>query len=199
VNGEIQTITPKLFTFNITEFLPTIVLPLELKQFEVSKKNGANQLQWHFVAPVKEVAVQYSSDRITFTTLQTYREAFTGSLLHQPESRSSSYRLAWKGEQGAVHYSDIRHINNSLRQTLSQVVLQQNGELLFTKTGTNNQRFLFRVLSTDGKVLAETGSLQLGIGTNRIRFQKTFSRHTTLVLEMVGNGGSDAMLVSVQE
>ena len=199
VNGEIQIITPKLFTFNITAFLPAIVLPLELKQFEVRKKNGANRLQWHFVAPVKEVAVQYSSDRITFTTLQTYREALTGSLLHKPEGRSSSYRLAWKGEQGAVHYSDIRHINNSLSQTLSQVVLQQNGELLFTKTGTNNQRFLFRVLSTDGKVLAETGSLQLGTGTNRIRFPKTFSRHTTLVLEMVSNGGSDAMLVSVQE
>lgn len=199
LNGVPYTITPKLFTFNITEFLPAIVLPLELKQFEVRKQNGGNQLQWQFVAPVKELTVQYSSDRINFSTLQTYREATTGSLLHKPEGRTSSYRLAWKTEQDAVQYSAIRHITNPLGQTLSHVVLQQNGELLFTKTGTGNERFRFRVLSTDGKLLAETGSQQVVTGSNRIRFPRTFSRHTTLVLEISHAGESDAILVSVHE
>jgi hypothetical protein len=198
-NGIPITISPKLFTFNITEFLPAIVLPLELKQFEARKQNGANQLQWQFVAPVKELTVQYSSDRINFSTLQTYREATTGSLLHKPENRSSSYRLAWKNEQGAIQYSAVKHLTNSLGQALSQVVLQQNGELLFTKTGTGNERYRFRLLSTDGKLLAETGSQQVVTGSNRIRFQKTFSRHTTLVLEISHAGESDAILVSVHE
>ncbi|HEY1022311.1 MAG TPA: hypothetical protein VGE06_08350 [Flavisolibacter sp.] len=198
LNGVPYTITPKLFTFNITEFLPSIVLPLQLKQFEARKQNGANQLQWQFVAPVKELAVQYSSDRINFTTLQTYKEALAGSLLHKPESRSSSYRLAWKGEQGAIQYSAVRHITSSIGQTLSQVVLQPNGELVFTSRRTNNERYRFRLLSADGKLLAEAGSQQLVTGTNRVRFPKTFIRHTTLVLEIVSSGESDALLLSVQ-
>lgn len=198
-NGIPITITPKLFTFNITEFLPAIVLPLELKRFEARKQTGANQIQWQFVSPVKELTVQFSSNGIHFTALQTYREALTGSLLHKPESRSSSYRLAWKGEQGAVHYSDIRHITNGLGQTLSQVVLQQNGELRFTKTGSDNERYRFRILSTDGKLLTETSGQQLTAGTNRVRFPKTFNRHTTVVLEIVSSGESEAMLVSVQQ
>lgn len=198
-NGIPINITPKLFSFNITEFLPAIVLPLELKQFEARKQNGANVLNWQFVMPVKELAVQHSSDRINFTTLQTYKEALTGSLLHKPESRSSSYRLAWKNEQGVVQYSAVRHITNSLGQTLSQVVLQQNGELVFISRRASNDRYRFRIFSTDGKLLAETSHQQLLTGTNRVRFPKSFSRHATVVLEIIGSGESDAMLVSVQE
>lgn len=197
-NGIPISITPKLFTFNITEFLPAIVLPVELKQFEARKQNGANRLQWQFLTPVKELAVQHSSDRGYFTTLQTYKEALSGNLLHKPESLSSSYRLAWKNEQGAVQYSAVRHITNSIGQTLSQVMLQQSGELVFTSRGSSHERYRFRILSADGKLLAETGFQQLVTGTNRVRFPKTFTRHTTVVLEMMSGSESEAMLLSVQ-
>lgn len=198
-NGIPITISPKLFTFNITEFLPAIVLPLELKRFEAQKQTGGHQIQWQFISPVKELTVQYSNDGIHFTALQTYREALTGSLLHKPESRSSSYRLAWKNGQGTVHYSDIRHITNGLGQTFSHVVLQQNGELRFTKTSSGNERYRFRILSTDGKLLTETTGRQLTAGANRVHFPKTFNRHTTVVLEIVSSDESEAMMVSVQQ
>ncbi|HEV7333309.1 MAG TPA: hypothetical protein VGN63_19900 [Flavisolibacter sp.] len=198
LNGTTYTVTPKLFSFNITELLPAIVLPLVLKKFDVQKTNGANRIQWNFATPVKQLQVQFSSDRTNFTTVQSFTNAVEGTLMHQPVTAATCYRLVWKNAQGAAQFSEIKCISSGINSTVSAVVLRRNGELIVTKQGADNGRYAFRLVTTDGKVVAQSAEQTLAAGVNRIHLLKNFSAHALLVLEIVSGEERSSVLLKVQ-
>lgn len=198
VSGITYTVTQKLRSFDIAEFIPAYVLPLVLKKFEVVSSNGQNRITWNFSEPVKELVLQYSSNRTNFTTVQTFSMTSEGSFFHQPVTNTSFYRLAWKNEQGAERYSDIKFVGNSINNTVSNVVLRQNGELMFTKTGEEEGQYMFRLLSTDGKLVAQITEQDVPGGVHHLNFRKSLPLHTTFVLELIHRNERSAIRLVVQ-
>ena len=198
IGGFTYTVTQKLHTFNLEAFMPAIVLPLTVKRFDVGKMASGNRLQWQFALPVRDLQVQVSTDRIQFTPIQTYPNASEGALLHQPATASACYRLAWKTAQGSLHYSAVKCVDNTVSSLVSNAVLSRNGELLFTKNGGEAGQFTLRLLTTDGKLLAQKTGLQLATGTNRVRFEKVLTAQSVIVLEIIQGEDRSALLLPVQ-
>ena len=196
--GNTVTVTQKLWSFNTASFVPSYVLALQLKNFSVVKNNDANLVSWNFAAPVKELKVQYSTNRTDFTTVQTYTNSSGGSFSHRSSASLSCYRLAWKDESGAERYSDVVCVKNAGQTAFSNLLLRSNGELRLVLNGSQAAPYRFRLITTDGKLVAQTARQVITPGANKVNFAKSLSRQTVLLLQAVGEEESKSLLLKVE-
>jgi hypothetical protein len=197
VAGFTITVDQKLRLFNTANLLPTYVLPLQLQYFGVVKRNGQNEIGWRFSEPVKALRLQHSSNRVSFTTLQTTNAA-AGSFSHRPAAGTDCYRLAWQAADGTEQYSDVVCVSSSSKTSFSNFLLRNNGELSFVFSGSSTGRFSFRLLTTDGKTMALVTEHPVLPGNNTIRFSETFNRSGVFLLQALGKEENESLLLKVQ-
>lgn len=197
VLGFTITVQQKLRSFDLNSLLPAYVLPLQLKNFSAVKENNANRLRWEFASPVKELKLQYSSNRVSFTTLQTLSTSASGSFLHAQLAATNCYRLAWKTDNGDERYSDVLCLKNGVQTGLSNLVLRNSGELSFVWNGDSQRLYSFRLLTVDGKLLAQTGGQVVVPGNNRLRFASQPSRHSLVLVQAIGESENKTVLLQI--
>ena len=198
VLGFTLTVAQKLRSFDLNSFLPVYVLQLQVKNFAAVKRGVSNQLNWEFAVPVKDLKVQHSTNRVDFTTLQTYPTSAGGTFSHQPTGAVNCYRLSWKDANGGEHFSEIICLNNEAKTALSNIVLRNSGELSFVLNGNESSAYTFRLMTTDGKLVAQTAQQVVVPGSNRIRFLKTPSRHAVVLLQAIGSRDQSNLLLRVE-
>lgn len=198
VLGFTITVAQKLRTFNLDNLLPAYVLALQLKQFTAVKRTGTNQISWAFAAPVKDLKLQHSTNRVDFTTLQDYATSSGGSFSHTPSTAVNCYRLSWKDANDREHISDVVCLNNEVKNALSNIVLRNSGELSFVLNSRQSSPYAFRLLTTDGKLVAKTAQQVIAPGTNRIRFSKALGRNTIFLLQAIGSSEERSLLLKVE-
>lgn len=190
-------VTQKLRSFNTDNFLPAYVLPLQLKQFAVVKQANQNEISWQFSEPVKDLIVEHSTNRRDFATLQLLNNTTAGNFSHQPAAGINCYRLAWKTTDGTKRYSNVVCANNKAKTSFSNFLLRNNGEFSFV-FGGETSRFSFRLLTTDGKTMAQVAECFILPGNNAIRFSVPLRRNAVFLLQAIGKEEDKSLLLKVQ-
>ncbi|WP_162944566.1 hypothetical protein [Flavisolibacter nicotianae] len=191
------TVDQKLRSFNVNNLVPGYVLSQGLKHFAAVKGNGANELSWDFTSPVKELKLQYSANRVDFSTIQSFATSASGTFSHSLSTAVSCYRLSWKDANGMDRYSDVVCLKNDVKKSLSHIVLRSNGELSFTWSGEQPARYVFRLLATDGRLLAQTGQQVVSPGANTLRLATRPGHNAVLLLQASGDGARQSSLLRV--
>lgn len=193
-NEKIFTVGSKLHTFNISPFVPRAVLPLDLKSFFVTQKDGESHISWQFASTVNRLELQYSSNRTDFVMLQSYATSATGSYRHRPATAVACYRLAWTTTAGAERFSDVVCLNVPGRR-YSGFYLNGNGELQFTAATASPRQVACRLLSTDGRLVAQTPFQTVAAGTNKFKLTKTLAPNSVYVVQLMDGAESVSFLV----
>jgi hypothetical protein len=108
------------------------------------------------------------------------------------------YRLSWKDANNREHVSDVVCLNNEVKNALSNIVLRNSGELLFVLNSSQSSPYAFRLLTTDGKLVAKAVQQVIFPGTNRIRFPKALGRNTIFLLQAIGSSEERSLLLRVE-
>ncbi len=195
----ILTVLQKLRSFSTDGFVPPYVLPVNLKSFGVSNKNGVHQINWSFTEAGKNVKVLYSANGAAYTTLAAYPSSVSGSFFNLPVSGSSCYRLTWEKSTGAVELSNIICSKEEVKDGLRNIVLHKNGQLTFTLTGTGADDYLFRLLTTDGKLIMQSAKRMITAGTASIKLSNNLPHNGLVLLQAIGSKEQKNLLVKVQE
>lgn len=197
VLGFTISVDQKLRSFNTTSFLPLYVLPLELRSFTAVKQKDENLVSWRFETPVKDVSLQASVNQKDFTTLQAFGTLESGSFLHRPSASVTCYRLAWKTTDGKERYSDVVCIKNEVKTSLSRMVLSHSGELSFLFGGSRSHHYTFRLVTMDGKLVANSATQVVAPGVNKVRFLNLPSFTALFLLQAVGDEESSSVLLKM--
>lgn len=160
----------KLFSFDISSFVPSNVLAEELNDFSVSKLNGTHQISWNFSSTVHKLEIQQSADALHFAVIKTYNSSTAGFFDNKHVNDVNYYRLAWKQNNGGYQYSKIIRIKNEEDKLVRNLMVRANGDLSFTLSGNQSENFAFQLLSTDGKVLSQSVNHSYLPGFNKINF-----------------------------
>ena len=175
VFGFTVTVNQKLRSFSVADFPLAVVLPLELKSFTAINRKDANEINWLFADPAKEVSIEYSKNKTDFVTVHKAKTSVGGSFLHHAPTGLAYYRLAWKGATGNILYSSIVSVRNNAVSGLSNVLLRSNGQLSFMLNGDAVSDCAFRLLTTDGKLVAQRKLSMLTPGLNQLSFSQHLS------------------------
>lgn len=179
------TVNQKLRSFNISNFIPIYVLPVMLKNFNVTNSNGSNKIVWKFGLPVRDLEIQYSRDGIHFNSLKTYSNSVGGYYYNNKSSDGTSYyRLAWKKDDGAVQYSHVVTIKNEHKSSISNLLLRSNGELTFRLNDAMENKYSFRLFAADGKSISEIKQCSCPSGLNKIYFYHTLIANSFVLLSI---------------
>ncbi|MDB5205553.1 MAG: hypothetical protein JWR72_628 [Flavisolibacter sp.] len=192
------TIDQKLHSFNTESFAPLYVLPLDLTNFSVRNVAGLHQVNWRFALPVQNLKVLGSSNQTDFKELKTYNTSTTGTFFNQPSASLSCYKLCWQQGNGGLQYSATICLNTQLKNGLSNIVLHANGELNFILTGNSAINYVFRLITTDGKLIAQTKRLATP-GLNLLRFPQNISSHHFVLLQAIGGKEQKGVMLSVKK
>jgi hypothetical protein len=198
VFGFTVSVSQKLRAFSLDEFFPAYVLPVKLKTFTAVRQHDGNNVQWLFAEPVQELQLQYSTNGIDFVTIQTMGAAASGRFLHKPTAVKNCYRLTWKDASGSKQLSEVVCVTNPAKGTLSNMTLNRSGELFFTFLENAPHDFLFRLLSTDGKVVAQRQHQVVSPGANKLAFAATLLQNAAMIVETIGNNERNSLLLYVQ-
>lgn len=192
------TVNQKLRTFSLDSFLPVYVLPVELKNFSAVKQSNGNAVSWTFTGAVNELQLQSSANRTGFTTLQRFAASASGSYLHLSAAAVDCYRLAWKDVNKQDIFSDTICLNNGEKGSFSQLVLHATGELSFFLAAAEARQCTFRLLTTDGRLVAQTARQVVTPGANRIRFAALPCRGAIVLVQLLGAEEKRSLLLHVE-
>jgi hypothetical protein len=198
VLGFTVTVNQKLRSFNTSQFLSSAVLSLSLLQFDVTPANGPHQIRWHFSAPVHQLRIQHSRNRLNFTTLQTYDHGGRGSFLHRSPPGTNYYRLIWREGNGAERYSTVLQINGEAKSQLSNLVLLANGQLQVVNNSNQPADYWAKLIAVDGRTIAGAARFKLLPGVNKVSFNKQLSRNTILLLQLTNGAEEMSKLLRVE-
>jgi len=187
----------KLRSFNISSFVPSIVLAVDLTDFTVNKVNATDRIAWNFSAPVHNVEIQQSFDGVHFTALKTYSISDKGSFDNKPVNSINYYRIAWRENNGAAKFSKIISIKNEENNQVSNVLLKANGELSFVLNGNREKSFSFKLLAIDGKELSQLTDRSYKPGFNKINFTGGSALKGVVVLSGFSSKEKITMLLPV--
>lgn len=195
----IITTSQSLYSFDISKLIANYVLPLDLIAFEVVNANSIDRLYWTFDTPVENMRVEYSTDGIHFSVVQTYSstEKDKGSFTSYEPKRY--YRLVWKGINNEDRYSSIITSATQRESLLSNFTLRTNGNLACVLAGHENLNYSFRILSVDGKVIGQTSSATLLPGNNNIHFSSPIHSNMIYVLQIFGENANKSLLIKVTD
>ncbi|MDB5192634.1 MAG: hypothetical protein JWQ96_2197 [Segetibacter sp.] len=193
------TVNQKLRSFNTNNFVSPSVLPLDLRQFNVVNNQGTHKISWTFDSKVDNVELQVSNNGVNFNSLMTYNNSITDAFIVKPTSPVNCYRLLWQKNGGATHYSNNVCISAEIKNAVSKLLLRANGELSFVLDGNQPEYYAFKLISTDGKLLAETQGRTYNPGLNRIRFSNNAIVNSVVFLTAVSNGEQQTKLLPVNK
>jgi hypothetical protein len=191
------TIDQKLRSFNTQSFVPLYVLPLALTRFTVNSLNGVHQVKWSFALPVQNLKVFGSSNGVDFTELKTYNTSTTGAFSNQSPALLTCYKLSWQKANGSVENSATICLNSETKAGLTNIGLSRQGELNFTWAGREPGNYLFKLLTTDGKLIAEGTQKVVTPGYNTVRFSKNFNGSNVVVLQAISTNQQQHILLRV--
>lgn len=192
-------VSQKLRSFNTESFVPNYVLPLDLIHFNVSKTSSGHQITWSFASPIKGLKILHSHNRVDFIEVQAYSTSTNGVAFNAPSTASSCYKLVWQQPGGGEKYSNTVCVSNETRHGLRNIVLDKNGGLNFILNGNEPVDYLFRLVTTDGKVVAQTPRKRYGPGACKINFARQLHEHSVLFLQVVGDTNHTSILLSVEQ
>jgi hypothetical protein len=192
------TVTQKLRSFNLGDFLPFYVLPLALKSFAVNTVDGSHKIAWSFNELVQNLQVEYSIDGINFKALKTYKNSATGIFLNKTLSGVNYYRIRWQHNNGPLQYSNIISIKNEW-QPINKISLKQNGELSFLLNGNSAGKYSFKILSSDGKLLSQLNERVYTPGLNNVFISKKNIANNFVYLMVYSNKHEATTFLQVQK
>jgi hypothetical protein len=187
----------KLFSFDIGHFVPSNILAEELNDFSVSKLNGIHKITWNFSSIVHGLEIQQSPDALRFTIIKTYHTSMAGSFDNKPANNLNYYRLAWKQNNGGYQYSKVIRIKNEENKLISNLVLRANGDLSFTLSGGQSEYSTFKLFSTDGKMLSQSGGHSYLPGFNKINFSNNAVLNDIVLVIINSNSQKTTTLLHV--
>lgn len=193
------TVNQKLRTFNTAGFVPAYVLPVDLTTFTAQAKNGEHIISWRFASPVNELQLLHSRDGIRFTSIQSLGSTSVGSFVYQPFSNSNCYKLTWKQTNGADKYSNVVCLNDKVKTGFNYVVLRKSGELSFVMNANEADDYVFKLLSVDGKLLAQTTQRITAAGYHTVRFKNEAGENNFVLVQITGTKTQYARMIRVQE
>lgn len=196
---QIITINQKLYSFDISSFAPSVILAQELANFSVSKINDVNKISWKFSAIVHNLQIQQSSDGLHFTVVKTYNTSNEDFFNNKSLFSENYYRLAWKQDNEGDQYSKIIHIKNEETRLLNHILLKANGELSFILNGNQSQNFAFKLLTTDGKLVARLNSRNYVAGSNKVNFPVASILNGVVILTIYNNNQKTSNLLHINK
>src|SRR5258706_2571045 len=170
------TVNQKLRSFNTSSFIPVYVLPVELKNFNVTNADDMHKISWQFYDAVQKLDVEYSTDGINFTVIKSINSSTRDVVYYKPLNSANYYRLMWYQSNGDAHYSNIISIKKNEEYAISNFFIKRNGELTFTLNSNSTDVYLFKLVSLDGKILSSINGRYYNPGVNKISiFQNLIS------------------------
>ena len=82
---------------------------------------------------------------------------------------------------------------------MSNVVLRKNGELSFLLNATGADAYVFKLIGTDGRLLAQTSQRMAATGLHTVRFSQNMAGNELILVQVIGKKTQWARLVSVAE
>ncbi|HLL42422.1 MAG TPA: hypothetical protein VK369_04750, partial [Segetibacter sp.] len=191
------TVWQKLYSFNIGSLIPSNILTTQLNNFSVDRVNAAVKIEWLFNSPVHNLQVEQSPNGVHFHVLQTYNVSTEGTFYNKPETSLNYYRISWQENNTVTKYSKIISIDNLKNKRLRNVLLKANGELSFVLGGSQEEFFLFKLLSTDGKELSQVTGRSYKPGVNKINFTGSSALNRVVLVTAYGSKQKIPMLLHV--
>ncbi len=192
-------VSQKLRSFNISSFVPSNVLAVQLQNFSATKTNAADKIVWKFSSPVHRIQIQQSFDGVRFITLKTYDVSAEGSYYHKPVNAINYYRIEWKENNGTPGYSKIISIKNEDSKQITHVLLKANGELSFMSEGSVEEYFSFKLHTPDGKEISRIAKRSYQPGLNKINFTGGSALNGVVLLTAYGSNQKWTRAVHVAE
>jgi hypothetical protein len=190
-------VSQKLRYFNLQSFVPTyVLLPADLLTFEAASTNSSNKISWMFTEPVKNLKLLGSENRIEFKPLYQYSSSVNGTVYQRPHSSLSCYKLEWQQADGSAKASKMICVNAKVENGITNLLLRRNGQLSFISTGSTSANYVFRLITTDGKLLA-LKPVNLISGSNKISFGNIPANEQLLILQISNYEKHESVLVKV--
>jgi len=191
------TVSQKLRSFDLNSFIPSIVLAIDLKYFNVNKISSENNIAWGFSSPAHNVRIERSLNGVNFNTLTTYDISIQGSFIYRPIDKINYYRISWEENNGLIKHSKIWLIENKTNDFISNVLLKTTGELSFVLTRDQEENFQIKLLTTDGKELSQLPKRSYKPGLNKIRFPANPASNSIVLVTIYGSKEKMTRLVHV--
>ncbi|ANE53116.1 hypothetical protein SY85_24230 [Flavisolibacter tropicus] len=191
------TISPKLWSFDLTQFIPAYALPIKLKDFSAIEAQDINQLIWQFEDTVSLLTVEYSSDGINFRDVFKIKNTVHGSFSHKTDKLENYYRLKWQDDNGQIGYSKVIKAKTSIIGAISNLSLTASGELKFTITGSTSLTAGFKVTAIDGKLISEIPIQTFLPGKHAVSFKNSPIATTALLVTSFNLNGQRTWLLSI--
>ena len=100
---------------------------------------------------------------------------------------------------GAIQYSNIISLKNEVQPAVKNLLIKSNGELSFILDGNSPGNYSFKLVSTDGKVLAQAKEFPYSPGLNTIRISKTPVLYNFVYLMVYNNNKETTTLLRVEK
>ncbi|MDA3615344.1 autotransporter outer membrane beta-barrel domain-containing protein [Polluticaenibacter yanchengensis] len=129
------------------------VLPIIIKDFRLSRTNGANQLKWHVEGEniIKDITLEISNNGIQFQPLQKLN-TLTGSINAAPHAEGKYYRLKVQSKTGDNIYSKILYLSDNQGTKYNIINNGQSNpalQIALAESGT----FQYRIISQQGTIM----------------------------------------------
>lgn len=193
------TVTSKLRSFNTGNLVPAYVLPVDLTKFTVQKQNGRHLIGWGFASPVNDLRLLHSGDGSNFDVIKSLGSSSGGSFVYEPLTADNCYKLVWRQAAGGYTYSNIVCADEKAKPGINNVVLHRNGELSFVVTATEADDYVFKLITTDGKLLAQTVQRISAAGFFTVHFTQPISGNDLVLVQMLGKKNRYAQLVKIPD
>jgi hypothetical protein len=195
--GITLTVNPKLRSFDIAQLIPSYILPIQLKTFTVQKQGDAFRIAWQYDASVDNFSVQHSRDGIQYDVIYSAQNTTQGSTTHKP-STDNYYRLRWQDDKGKVVYSNVIQMSGEGSAGLEKLVLKSGSGLSFQVSGSEPQEYAFRLITTEGKVLAKKEAQDYLPGKHTVYFPAVGTLGTIVLVSISSKEGTVTKQLSVQ-
>lgn len=197
--NNVITVEAKLRSFNTAAFTPAYVLPLGLQRFTVQSQSGKHLISWNFASAVDDLQLLHSGDGVNFSVIKNLGSSAGGSFVFEPFTLVNCYRLAWRQAAGGYKYSNVVCVDEKARPGIGNVVLRRSGELSFVMNATEADDYVFKLIGTDGKLLAQTVQRISPAGFFTVHFTQTVSGSEPVLVQMIGKKNRYARLVTVRD
>lgn len=191
-------VNPKLHSFNITNFISSQVLPLELNSFKVEKTNRAHKIIWNFSSPVQDLLIQYRNNGANFSDLKGFNTSTADVFYNEAISAINCYRLAWRKNNSVVRYSNTVCLNDEQRNSIKNASLNSKGELHLLIDGAHVEYQALQLVSTDGRLLFQTSNRVYSPGLNKVISKRSFPVGTVVYLVIHNKAGKQTKLLKVE-
>lgn len=190
------TVTQKLRSFNTSSFVPLYVLPTNLLDFNVRNGNEKQQIDWRFTEPAKELIIFQSRAQSSFTELKRFKASQMGSITIDAAAGKTCYQLSWEETDRSRRSSHIICLDKEMNNQLGNLALRRSGTVSFVFNGNEPGNCLFRLLSTDGKMIAQTTRF-LTQGSHTLQLNQSL-KSGIFILQLTRNGKQESLLVRVE-